>query len=832
MKLRNGKGGSFGTGELVKLSGREKLEILAAVSDSEDEMDKAKEAKKKTIIEASLRSSVRAPFNMEISTKIAQSQMDAYIDHINALHKNEICYDIANRRGIKDPDPITNPAFVAEQFAICVHNGYMLASGWTIVYESLRYMRDMGLTDRMVLGQLKSSSKLRSVYLLAYELLQKLVSVGQQRLRSIVRNTEHYHAYFRVSSESKDRQEFDHGEIRRMYKSFLDSTIIELCLPGSQFTPQSLYACLNAIESESKKDLKRCPQIMWDAVGDLAEAVRLLDLIETPLLNAEGDLRLGDDPEKPLEFALWDEAQAVSVQAALQYSGFVNLVHPLTNLKKKLTLEKAWDRINANYVRETGKNIDALWQLVDVRRRIPQFSVVTLPKGAFDEKGGNKVLVRGGGKQEQLKITANGEEESGDSMPGLLDVSNSDEEERDEDSTSEYSSYVSEDDDSSANDDDDEAYDTEEEEELRKMHRDAMNVVNEMPDILNNENGDKYAKERKKNPFLKLLGNLKGRMFSPSSVLRTDGKTTITSRPTAPKAQAPKKPTTASKLDDDNDESDEPKGDKKKKKKSKKKKKKVASAPESADLPVVETSVSSAPAPAPPLSPTPSPAREPASSSPPASPSKVKSEAKKPASKAPSVKAPSITSNISGTTAFGSTTSLPLPAEQKAESARAYLAKLAEAKTKVKTRPDQQLDTESEKGRTRLFSKFGSSKEKPKEDVKQKNTANTGTMARKLFGVSAQDKKGALKWEQFLQIMRELGFEYDPSTAGSSVRFDPPNPNDRVRTLKTHPDPTLHQNMLKQYRDKLESYYGWSPEKFQRAMDGIGGMSSDDHEID
>lgn len=204
---------------------------------------------------------------------------------------------------------------------------------------------------------------------------------------------------------------------------------------------------------------------------------------------------------------------------------------------------------------------------MDVRRRIPQFSIVTLPKGAFDKKGGNKALVRGG-RQEQLTITANGEEDSGDSMPGLLDVSNSDEEERDEDSTSEYSSYVSEDDDDSGDDDDDEAYDTEEEEELRKMHRDAMNVLNETPDIFDNENDDKYAKERKKNPFLKLLGNLKGtsiirltrsgmtirpigRMFSPSSVLRTDGKTTITSRPTAPKAQAPKKPTTASKMDND-----------------------------------------------------------------------------------------------------------------------------------------------------------------------------------------------------------------------------------------------------------------------------------------
>ena len=31
--------------------------------------------------------------------------------------------------------------------------------------------------------------------------------------------------------------------------------------------------------------------------------------------------------------------------------------------------------------------------------------------------------------------------------------------------------------------------------------------------------------------------------------------------------------------------------------------------------------------------------------------------------------------------------------------------------------------------------------------------------------------------------MREMGFEMDPSTAGSSVRFDPPNPKDRSITF-------------------------------------------------
>jgi hypothetical protein len=31
--------------------------------------------------------------------------------------------------------------------------------------------------------------------------------------------------------------------------------------------------------------------------------------------------------------------------------------------------------------------------------------------------------------------------------------------------------------------------------------------------------------------------------------------------------------------------------------------------------------------------------------------------------------------------------------------------------------------------------------------------------------------------------MREMGFEYDPTTAGSSVRFDPPDPRDKVRPI-------------------------------------------------
>lgn len=91
--------------------------------------------------------------------------------------------------------------------------------------------------------------------------------------------------------------------------------------------------------------------------------------------------------------------------------------------------------------------------------------------------------------------------------------------------------------------------------------------------------------------------------------------------------------------------------------------------------------------------------------------------------------------------------------------------------------------------------------------------------------------------------MTEMGFTYDPSTAGSSVRFDPPSKGDPVSkfvvSFKTstlqlpsllhftsvskvlffgklsnffgtaHPDPTLQPHKLREYAQKLKRRYGW-----------------------
>lgn len=256
-------------------------------------------------------------------------------------------------------------------------------------------------------------------------------------------------------------------------------------------------------------------------------------------------------------------------------------------------------------------------------------------------------------------------------------------------------------------------------------------------------------------------------------------------------------------VEDADDESDEPKADKKKKKKKPKKKKKSAGSTEAhAESPVVES---------PTLPPVPEAAPAPPVTSPPATPAKTPA-AKAPTSpKSPVAAAPKKAPSIASTLASGglaSSASLPLPVETTAQSAHSYIkeAKLAEANAKVKTRPDQPAVPPPEKEKKKgFFSKLGSNK-KAEEMAKEKPNPNafnglkkkTKSYVQKLFGVTMADKKGSLKWEQFLQvslvvyfacapgsydgsqIMKEMGFEYDPSTAGSSVRFDPPNPTDRV----------------------------------------------------
>ncbi|ELU35739.1 hypothetical protein AG1IA_10231 [Rhizoctonia solani AG-1 IA] len=53
----------------------------------------------------------------------------------------------------------------------------------------------------------------------------------------------------------------------------------------------------------------------------------------------------------------------------------------------------------------------------------------------------------------------------------------------------------------------------------------------------------------------------------------------------------------------------------------------------------------------------------------------------------------------------------------------------------------------------------------------------------KILGVDDTKGQGGLEWNEFVKAMIELGFEYDESSAGSRVRFDPPDKKDKVSSV-------------------------------------------------
>ena len=249
---------------------------------------------------------------------------------------------------------------------------------------------------------------------------------------------------------------------------------------------------------------------------------------------------------------------------------------------------------------------------------------------------------------------------------------------------------------------------------------------------------------------------------------------------------------------------------------------------------------------------------------------------------------------------FGSTISLPLTQDQTAQSARSYLQSEGLAnggKQKLKTKGEaSNLDAIPEKKKRGISSWFkkDTSAEEDEDEDDSESTGNKRSFFRNL-GKKTVDymgqliggtdtKKGGiapLKWDNFVkvsskrlhdessmssltvpQVMREMGFTYDPSTAGSSVRFDPPDSRDPVslhgalifvghllttyvtpvlcsQSLSTnvrvlcylslfsttdldhglaHPDPTLYPNHLREFGKRLKRAYGWNEDDFLESV--------------
>lgn len=189
--------------------------------------------------------------------------------------------------------------------------------------------------------------------------------------------------------------------------------------------------------------------------------------------------------------------------------------------------------LQQNYMATSGLSIDSLWQLDEAFRRAPQWSSFYMPslrtydsdsdgqQPSIPRRNGSGQKRTGGKKPKKLLAIKDGradDDDSDNSMPELQSVSDSSGE-NDEDI------FVSENDDEEESDDDDDEtdYDSEDEEFHRTMLREAMDAAMAIPEFFDPKSTvpefDALAEERKGNPFLKILGSLRGEM----TILYTQG---------------------------------------------------------------------------------------------------------------------------------------------------------------------------------------------------------------------------------------------------------------------------------------------------------------------
>jgi len=171
-------------------------------------------------------------------------------------------------------------------------------------------------------------------------------------------------------------------------------------------------------------------------------------------------------------------------------------------------------------------SIDTLWQLDEALRRTPQWSAFYVPHlaghdsdtddedslGLVKSKGRKKGGPHKRPPKKMLAITdGHADEDSDGSMPELQSVSDSND--SDDDMLDSDQNFGDEDDDSDEYDTESE-YDSDEEEQYRNMLREAMDTAMAIPEFFDAKTEvpefEAMADERKGNPFLKLLGSLRG----------------------------------------------------------------------------------------------------------------------------------------------------------------------------------------------------------------------------------------------------------------------------------------------------------------------------------
>jgi hypothetical protein len=70
-----------------------------------------------------------------------------------------------------------------------IHNAYVLASGWSIVLDALRELKTAGFSDSTAKTQLQKMPKLRSRYLVLYDMVGVLANISQAKFSLLATTT-------------------------------------------------------------------------------------------------------------------------------------------------------------------------------------------------------------------------------------------------------------------------------------------------------------------------------------------------------------------------------------------------------------------------------------------------------------------------------------------------------------------------------------------------------------------------------------------------------------------------------------------------------------------
>lgn len=701
-----------------------------------------------------------------------------------------------------------------------IHNSYMLASAWKIVRDRLELLEQKGIDNSKVRSQLANKPNLRQEYLAVCDVLHALIGGLQARFSVLAATADPFRMYFKKYEESDPNNPeytFDWTALRDAYKSYVGSIVIELCLPNSKYPKYILARMLEDATEEAPRETMRFPQALFDALGDLSVALQLQETLDAPLLRPQGEKWRNQSRAVPEELRLWIEAQSLSEDASRKLGGNLNDIFPLERTKESRVVDAMWTRINDTYKAVTKMDLDTLWQVEDEFLRVPQWSTTVSPGKHNTKAGGvSPEPKRSSGGRETLQITDGNDSDSASmmSMPALEECSDS-ADSRGRAEESEVESLDSDGEESSE-------YDEEEEADLSKLLRKAMDTASARPEIF--EEDKAFEELSNDNHFLKALGALRGRLFSSNPRLRTNRPGTQVA-PGFPNLSTDGQGWGASMVTVEEVEDEDAPHTVAKKKKKKKPKKKKKSVPSADKVDVPETS---SPPPSSPIIEPPSPPLL-VVEVPPSPPPRSQAKKKKPEKRQPAMRQPNLTSSSMTTFASMSTASLE---QTRAQSAHSYLQSenLAEQKVKVKTRaelsslpPVQEEDT-----KRGFFSRFSRKREAaphaPEEETKEKRNLGawfknmnrkSGVFLAQILGADKSAKKGGppMKWDHFVKVMIGMGFVVDASTAGSSVRFQPPDPALRsISFHKPHPENTIDPITLQKWGKKLKNYYGWSEE--------------------